>query len=385
MSGPLHGIRVIVLSALGPVPFCGQLLSDLGADVVRIDRLTSSWVTALTEDPGTLGARGCRSVAVDLKHPDGVGVLLSLVESADVLIEGYRPGVTERLGAGPKECLAVNPRLVYGRCSGWGRTGPLANRAGHDLNYLAVAGIVSMLGTPKDPPPPTLGLIGDHGGGGMLLTVGVLAALVERSISARGQVVDTSILDGALALSTPYHEIKAAGGRTDERWTHIADGSAPFYNTYETADGRYVAVGAVEPQFYEQLVALLGLANENLPDQADRASWAAIKERFAERFRQRTRDEWCALAEGVDACLSPVLTLSEVPGHPHNVARNSFVAIDGMMQPAPVPIFDRTSLDVPGPSPARGENTAAVLSEWGFSEARVAKLLDSGVIAGNSK
>jgi alpha-methylacyl-CoA racemase len=362
MSGPLTGTRVIELSGMGPIPFCGQQLADLGAEVIRIDRPRSSVTAELGVDPRFISARGKRSIVVDLKAPAGFESALDLLATADAVIEGSRPGVAERLGLGPEACLARNPKLVYGRCSGWGSTGPLAARAGHDINYVALAGALSLIGEDGSPPPATLGFIGDHGGAGMLLTVGVLAAMLEARTSGQGQVVETSILDGALSLTTSYHEAVAQGERGDARGT-TADGAAPFYGAYETADGKYVAVGAIEPQFYAELLDVLGFAAEDLPVQSDRGAWPEVKGRFAERFRERTRDEWCALADGRDACLAPVLTLSEVSGHPHHQARGSFVMVGDIAQPRVLPLFSRTATAVPLPAPPIGGDTDAVLAE----------------------
>lgn len=362
MPGPLTGHRVVELSGMGPVPFCGQLLADFGAEVIRIDRPTPSAVAELGVDPRFISARGKRSVTLDLKSSDGLERALQLIESADVVLEGSRPGMAERLGLGPDVCLARNPALVYGRCSGWGAEGPLRDRAGHDINYIALAGALSLIGEPGTPPPPTLGFIGDHGGAGMLLTSGVLAALNLAQSSGEGQVVQASILDGALALTTPYHEARAYGQRGDDRGT-IADGAAPFYSTYETADGKYVAVGAIEPHFYAQLVDVLGFSADELAAQSDSAQWAEVKHRFAQRFLERTRDEWCRAAEGHDACLAPVLTLSEVAEHPHHRARGTFVDVGGALLPAALPAFSRTPLANPKPAPSIGADTDAVFAE----------------------
>lgn len=381
-SGPLVAIRVIEIASLGPVPFCGQLLSDSGAEVVRIDRPEPLDFLGTNFDVRAISGRGRRSVALDLKTEVGVETLLRLVESADVLIVGFRPGVAERLGFGAETCMERNPRLVYGRCTGWGYDGPLADRAGHDLNFIALAGALSLVGEPGRPPPPLLGLVGDHGGGGMLLAFGVLAALSERTRSCAGQLVDTSIVDGATALTTPYHESKGQGERTDERWTTIADGSAPFYNTYETSDGKYVAVGAIEPVFYRQLLEVTGLGPDGLPDQSDRRSWPDMKERFAERFRTRTRDAWCDLASGRDCCITAVLTLSEAPRDPHHKARHTFVDVDGVVQPAAMPLFGRTPLSAPRRPPRLGEHTETVLFEWGIPQDEIDHLLKLGVAVG---
>lgn len=380
MSGPLAGLRIVELNAIGPIPFCGQMLSDLGADIVRVDRPASTWEASLSDDPYDINARGRRSVSVDMKHPEGAEVVLRLVESADALIEGFRPGVTERLGIGPDECLARNPRLVYGRCSGWGTGGPLSEQAGHDLSYAGLAGAASLVGSPDAPPPPTLGFVGDHGGGGMSLAVGVLAGIVESRASSRGQIVEASILDGALALTTAYYQSLAAGGRSDERWSFIADGSAPFYTTYETADGRYVAVSAIEPKFYAALLELLGLRNAATPEQGDRSRWPEMRRMFAKRLRQKSRDEWCAIAQGTDACVTPILTLSEAPLHPHNIARRAFVDVGGVLEPAPTPRFSRTGAATPKPRPRRGEHTSAVLADWGFEPSEIDRLLQAGAI-----
>jgi alpha-methylacyl-CoA racemase len=347
---------------MGPIPFCGQLLADLGADVVRIDRPTKSSVANLGVDPRFISARNKRSVVLDLKEPAGVEKALGLIDNADSVLEGSRPGVTERLGLGPDVCLKRNPALVYGRCSGWGSTGPLAERAGHDVNYIALAGALSLLGEDGTPPPPTLGFIGDHGGAGMLLTVGVLSAVIEARRSGHGQVVETSILDGALSLTTSYHEAMAQGERGDARGT-IADGAAPFYATYETADRRYISVGAMEPEFYAELVDVLGFSLEDLPAQSDRSTWTAVKKRFAERIRQATRDDWCRAADGRDACIAPVLTLSEVAHHPQHQARGTFVNVGGIVQPTALPLFSRTPLAAPRPAPAIGADTDEVLAE----------------------
>lgn len=359
MPGPLTGRRVIELSAMGPVPFCGQLMADLGAEVIRIDRPTPSSIAGLGVDPRFISARGKRSVVLDLKKSAGVERLMALVDSADVVLEGSRPGSVERLGVGPDVCLARNPALVYGRCSGWGTGGPLGDRAGHDINYIALAGALSLIGETGTPPPPTLGFIGDHGGAGMLLTTGVLAAVLHAQVTGEGQVVETSIVDGALTLTTPYHESMASGERGDERGT-TADGAAPFYATYETADAKYVAVGAVEPQFYQQLIDVLGFTAEELPPQTDRSTWAEVKSRFADRFRQQTRDEWCRAADGRDACLAPVLTLSEVAHHPHHREQGSFIEVGGVTLPAPRPLFSRTPLSTPKAAPAIGADTNRV-------------------------
>jgi alpha-methylacyl-CoA racemase len=368
--GPLQGVRVVELASIGPGPFCAMLLADLGAEVLAVDRPASG--------PGgwpALFARGRSRVAVDLKHPEGPGVVLDLVAGADALVEGFRPGVAERLGIGPEACLARNPRLVYGRVTGWGQEGPLAGSAGHDIDYIALAGALHPVGAAGGPPVPPLNLLGDFGGGGMLLALGVVAALLEAGRSGRGQVVD-----GAALLTTQLHELLAAGLWTDRRGANLLDGTAPFYTVYETADGRHLAVGALEPQFYAELLERVGLAGEDLPPQLDRAGWPLLRDRLAAVFRTRTRDEWCRLLEGTDACVAPVLSLLEAPAHPHNQARATFVDVGGTLQPAPAPRFSRTPSPTPAPPPAPGEDQAKVLATWGLAPEELARLRAAGVI-----
>ena len=336
MSGPLTGIRVIEIGGIGPGPFCAMLLADLGADVLRVDRVAGGGLVGPSEDHSTeLLNRGRRSIAVDLKHPDGPEVVLRLVDQADVLMEGFRPGVTERLGIGPEECLARNPRLIYGRMTGYGQDGPMAQAVGHDLNYIAQSGALSMIGRRGQPPTPPLSLIGDFGGGGMVLALGICAALVERQRSGAGQVIDAAMVEGAALLATPFYGYAQTGAWSAERGTNIVDSGAPFYDVYETADGRWLSVAAMEPRFYAALLELLGLDAEDLPEQHDREAWPAMKERFAAAIATRTRDEWCAAAEGVEACVAPVLGVDEVEGDPHLAARAAFVRHDGLVQPAP--------------------------------------------------
>jgi alpha-methylacyl-CoA racemase len=370
--GPLQGLRVVELAGIGPGPFCAMLLADLGAEVLAVDRPGESGRPSLF-------ARGRRRVAVDLKHPDGPGVVLDLAAGADALVEGFRPGVAERLGIGPEACLARNPRLVYGRVTGWGQDGPLAGSAGHDIDYIALAGALHPVGPAGGPPVPPLNLVGDFGGGGMLLAVGVLAALLEAGRSGRGQVVDAAMVDGAALLTTQLHELLAAGLWTDRRGANLLDGAAPFYSVYETADGRHLAVGALEPRFYAELLDRLGLAGEDLPPQHDRSGWPVLRDRLAAVFRTRTRDEWCRLLEGTDACVAPVLSLLEAPTHPHNQARATFVEVAGVSQPAPAPRFSRTPCATPGPPPA--SDPAEALTAWGLPADRVARLLTSGAVA----
>jgi len=374
--GPLQGVRVVEVAGIGPGPFCAMLLADMGAEVVRVDRPASSPATY----PYVL-ARGRRSVAVDLKHPSGAGVVLRLAGSADVLLEGFRPGVAERLGIGPDACLARNPRLVYGRMTGWGQDGPLAGTAGHDINYVALAGALHPIGRAGEAPVPPLNLVGDFGGGGLLLAFGVVCALLEARGSGRGQVVDAAVLDGAALLMTLFHELAAVGLWRWERGANLLDGGAPFYGVYETSDGGYVSVGALEPGFYRQLLERLGIAEaRDLPDQADQERWPELRERFAAVIRARSRDEWCRLAEGGDACLTPVLSPAEAPAHPHNRQRGTFVDTPEGPRPAPAPRFSRTPCAPPGPAPVPGQHTDAALADWGFTAEELAGLREAGAI-----
>jgi alpha-methylacyl-CoA racemase len=379
--GPLAGITVIEIAGIGPGPYCGMLLADLGADVIRIDRARSVTGGDPARPPADLLARGRRSVGVDLKSPDGVEVVLSLVERADVLFEGFRPGVAERLGIGPDECLARNPKLVYGRMTGWGQDGPYAFAAGHDINYIALAGALEPIGRRGEAPVPPLNLVGDFGGGGLMLAFGIVAALLEAQRSGEGQVIDAAMVDGAASLMTMTHSLRAMGMWQDERGTNMLDTGAHYYDVYETADGRYVSIGSIEPEFYAELLRLTGLEGEDLPAQQDRAQWPALKERLAAIFRTKTRDEWCALMEGTDVCFAPVLSIPEATEHPHNVARGTFVEVAGITQPGPAPRFGRTPGQVRRPPAHAGQHTDEVLADAGFDSDRIAKLRASGAIA----
>jgi alpha-methylacyl-CoA racemase len=381
VAGPLEGIRIVELAGIGPGPFCAMMLADLGAEVIRVDRAERARAPRLPGPNLDLLNRGRRSVAVDLKSPAGVEVVLRLVERADALLEGFRPGVMERLGLGPDVCLARNPRLVYGRMTGWGQDGPLAHAAGHDLNYIALTGALHAIGRPDSPPPPPLNLVGDFGGGGLLLAYGIVCALLERTRSGRGQVVDAAMVDGAAALMTIIYGAHAAGWWRDERMANMLDGGAHFYDCYETRDGKYVSIGSIEPQFYAELLEKLGLAAEELPKQMDRAGWAVLKERLAAIFRTRTRDEWCALMEGSDVCFAPVLSLAEAPDHPHLRARGTFVEVEGVRQPGPAPRFSRTPGRIERPPAQAGEHTQEALLDWGFAADELAKLREAGAIA----
>jgi alpha-methylacyl-CoA racemase len=379
-KGPLAGITVLEVAGIGPGPFAGMMLSDLGADVVRIDRADRAIGGDPASPPPDVLARGRRSVAIDLKRPEGIEVVLRLVEKADALIEGFRPGVMERLGLGPDVCQARNPRLVYGRMTGWGQEGPMAQAAGHDINYIALAGALEPIGRAGDKPVPPLNLIGDFGGGGMLLALGVCAALVERGVSGEGQVVDAAMVDGAATLMGFFRGLEAMGGWREERGTNLLDGAAHFYDTYETSDGKYVALGSIEPQFYAELIEKLGLAGEELPRQNDRSAWPEMKARFEALFKTKTRDEWCAILEESDACFAPVLSMSEAPRHPHNVHRQTFVERNGLVQPAPSPRFSRTVPELGRPPAHAGQHTAEVLESFGFGAEEVARLRDAKAV-----
>ncbi|MFD6228083.1 CaiB/BaiF CoA transferase family protein [Streptomyces sp. NPDC060232] len=359
--GPLAGVRVVELAGIGPGPFAAMLLADLGADVVRVDRPGGG---GLAVDPAyDITNRGKRSVLVDLKSPDGPARVLDLVERADVLVEGFRPGVAERLGVGPADCHARNPRLVYGRMTGWGQEGPLAHTAGHDIAYIAVTGALGMIGNPGEPPAVPANLVGDYAGGSLYLVIGVLAALQHARATGTGQVVDAAIVDGTAHLTAMIHGMMAAGGWQDRRGANLLDGGCPFYGTYETSDGGYMAVGALEQQFYDTFVELLGIA-DRAPVRKDIARWGELREAVAARFRTRTREEWTALFEGTDACVAPVLSLREAPGHPHLAARGTFTDFGGIVQPAPAPRFSATPVSVTD-GPARpGAHTASVAADW---------------------
>ncbi len=369
MNGSLHGLRILELAAIGPAPFCGALLADLGADVVRVDRRLPPGREPEQPPRFDFYNRNKRSVALDLKAPQGLGTVLDLVARADVLLEGFRPGVTERLGLGPAVCLARNPRLVYGRMTGWGQDGPLAQEAGHDINYLAITGALGSLGAPGAPPPPPLNLVADLGGGAMYLAVGVLAAAWSARASGRGQVVDAAMVDGVAHLMSAFQAYRQQGTWTANRGENIVDGGAPFYGTYETADGRYVAVGAIEPQFYAGLLAVMEFDPATLPPQNERASWPAVRARFADVFRRRTQQAWVEAAAGRDACLAPVLNIDEAPRHPQMIARGTFSDFDGLIHPSPAPRFSVTPSSLRRPAPMPGQHQQEVLSDWGVTAA----------------
>ncbi len=380
MSGPLEGVRIVELAGIGPGPFAGMMLADAGADVIRIDRADGPRSSVPERPHVDLLNRGRRSVAVDLKHPDGVDLVLRLVEVADGLTEGFRPGVAERLGLGPEPCLERNPKLVYGRMTGWGQEGPLAPRAGHDIDYIAVAGALEPLGRAGDRPVPPLNLVGDFGGGGMLLAYGMVCALLAAGRTGEGQVVDAAMVDGAAALMTMVYMLRQAGVWRDERGTNLLDTGAHFYEVYQTADGGYLAVGAIEPQFYQALLVGLGLDGVELPRQMDREHWPEMKARFAQIFATKTRDQWEEVFAGTDACVAPVLGLAEAPEHPHNKARGTFVEVGGVLQPGPAPRFSRTPSSVRRPPPHPGQWGDEALTAWGVPAEEIAALRRAGAI-----
>jgi len=378
--GPLTGIRVVEMAAIGPVPLAGMLLSDLGADIIRIDRTKGG--SSLGDNPADITGRGRRSIAIDLKQPAGIEAVLRLVDWADVLLEGFRPGVMEKNGLGPDVCLARNPRLIYGRMTGWGQDGPLAHAAGHDINYIAITGALAAIGRRQGGPVPPLNLLGDYGGGTMYLLVGVLAALVERNASGKGQVIDAAITDGVVSLLAYHLTQQALGLWSRERQNNMHDGSAHYYDTYECADGRWISVGSIEPQFYTLLLEKIGVPMEaaGLDAHFAPARWPALKERLAAVFRTRTCAEWCALMEGTDVCFAPVLPMDEAPDHPHNRARGSFVTRDGVVQPAPTPRFSRTPGEIQGPPVAVGQQTDEILTMLGYDAAAIARLRAEAVV-----
>ena len=373
-KGPLDGVKIVEFAGIGPGPFCGLLLSDLGADVVRIDR----------KGPGRgskfdLGGRGRRSVALDLKKPESVETCLKLMEGADALIEGFRPGVMERLGLGPDVVLKRNPKLVFGRMTGWGQFGPYALAAGHDMNYIAISGALHALGTEKKPIPP-LNLVGDFGGGALYLAFGLLAGVISARTTGKGQVVDVAMSDGAASLMAMFYGMRASGAWKDERHANLLDGGAHFYDTYETKDGKWVSIGSIEPQFYALLLEKTGVDKAEFEAQMDRDGWDSLTDKLAAVFITKTRDEWDTIMGGSDVCFGPVLSLDEAPKHPHNVARQTFLDIDGVIQPAPAPRFSETPGAIQGPPPAIGEHNDAALKDWGFSASDIEALKTAGAL-----
>ncbi|MBA4809595.1 MAG: carnitine dehydratase [Acidimicrobiaceae bacterium TMED77] len=377
--GPLDGKQIIEIAGIGPGPFCAMVLADLGAEVIRVDR-ASAVPDEFPDGPSMdLLNRGRDSIAVDLKKEEGVETVLRLVENADALIEGFRPGVAERLGIGPEKCLNRNPKLIYGRMTGWGQYGSYSQMAGHDINYIALSGVLGLIGREDESPVPPVNLIGDFGGGGMLLALGICAALVETAESGKGQVVDAAMTDGSALLATMVHSF-AAMGIWGKRGTNMLDTGAPFYDVYECADGEYISLGSIEPQFYSELMRITGLENEDMPSQMDRTNWGQAKKRIKEKIRSKSREEWVQLMEGSDVCFAPVLSIDEAIQHPHNRERETFVEISGVMQPAPAPRFSRTPSEISSPPPHPGQQTDQILSQQGFSKEEIDSLKENKVV-----
>ena len=379
--GPLEGFRIVEFAGIGPGPMCAMLLADLGAEVIRIDRVRDSGLGISQPAKYSLLHRGRRSVAFNLKTPQGVDAALRLIARADALIEGFRPGVMERLGLGPEVCLERNPKLVFGRMTGWGQTGPLAHAAGHDINYIALTGALDAIGSKDGPPVPPLNLVGDYGGGGIYLAFGIACGLLEASKSGQGQVIDAAMTDGAASLMTATYGYKAGGVWNSERGTNILDSGSHFYQPYETKDGKYISVASIEAKFYDELLEKAGLDKTEFAAQMDRQRWPAFKEKLAALFKTKTRDEWCAIMEGSDICFAPVLSMDEAPAHPHNRARQTFVEVEGVVQPAPAPRFSRTPGEIQRPPSEAGADTEAVLADWGFAADEIGALREAGAIA----
>ena len=377
--GPLAGLRVVELQGIGPGPFCGMMLADMGAEIIRVDRSAAVGSGARTAD---VLARGRKSIAVDLKNPQGVETVLKLVETADVLLEGFRPGVTERLGLGPDVCLERNPKLVYGRMTGWGQTGTMAHAAGHDINYISLSGVLHAIGEAGSRPTPPLNLVGDFGGGGMLLAFGIVAALYERGVSGKGQVIDAAMTDGSALLANSIFGLMGQGVWNHNRGSNLLDGGAHFYGTYETKDGRFVSIGSIEPQFYALLLEKTGLDQDpDLAKQMSRDDWPKLREKLAAVLATKTRDEWDEIMLGTDICYAPILNFDEAVAHPHNQARNTFVASADIVQAAPAPRFSRTEPELPEPPVAPGEHSEEVLASMGLDAAAIAELKASGAVA----
>jgi alpha-methylacyl-CoA racemase len=379
--GALDGVRVIELAGIGPGPFCGMMLADQGAEVIQVDRAVAVRGGDPARPPGNVNGRGRRSIGVDLKSPEGVETVLRLVEGAGMVFEGFRPGVAERLGVGPDDCLARNPAIVYGRMTGWGQDGPYSSMAGHDINYIALAGVLAHIGRSDSGPVPPMNLVGDFGGGGMYLAYGMVCALFEARNSGKGQVVDAAMVDGAASLMSFIHGMLASGFHSPERGTNLLDTGAHFYDVYECADGGWISLGSIEPQFYAELLDKLGLDAERFGKQNDRDLWPELSEEIAAVVRMKTRDEWDAILEGSDVCYAPVLTVAEAIRHPHNVARGTFIDVGGITQPGPAPRLSRTPGEVRRPPAHAGQHTDEVLSEAGFDDDEVAALRASGAVA----
>ena len=373
--GPLSGFKIIEMAGIGPGPFCGMMLSDMGAEVVRVERIGAG-----NKAPKDVLARNRRSIGVDLKRAEGVEAVLRLIDSADAVFEGFRPGVMERLGLGPEICLERNGKIVYGRMTGWGQSGPMAQAAGHDINYIALAGALHAIGRKGEKPVPPLNLVGDFGGGGMLLAFGMVCALLEAQKSGEGQVVDAAMVDGTASLMAMFYSMAAGGAFSENRGTNMLDGGAHFYDTYETKDEKYICIGSIEPQFYAELIEKAGLDEAKYTPQMNQGSWLQLTEDLSEVFRSKTQAEWCDIMEGSDVCFAPVLSIFEAPTHPHNVARKSYLEVDGVMQQAPAPRFSRTEAAISGGARIPGEDTLAVLEDYGFDQTEIEGLRASGAV-----
>ena len=375
--GPLKGIKIIEMAGIGPGPFCGMVLADLGAEVIRVDRGSAKGTGSRQEASN----RGKKSIAVDLKSKDGVEVVLKLVKDADAIFEGFRPGVMERLGLGPEKCMELNESLVYGRMTGWGQDGPLSNAAGHDINYIALSGALAAIGRPGSPPVPPLNLIGDFGGGGMLLALGLVSALLEAKQSGKGQVVDAAMTDGSALLMTMIYTMQSSGFWKDSMGSNMLDGGAHFYDTYECSDGKFISLGSIEPQFYKLLCDLAGFDGNLSSDQMSRDSWPEKKKAVKDIILTKTREEWCQIMEGTDVCFAPVLNMEEAPNHPHNKARQTFIELEGATQPAPAPRFSRTNPEVQSSPSLVGEHTDEILQSLNLGADEIEKLKTSGSVA----
>ncbi len=374
--GPLEGIKVLEIASIGPGPFCSMMLSDLGAQVIRIDRKE----LVGTGDSRISLNRGRKSLALDLKQPEAIETVLRMVETADMLVEGFRPGVMERLGLGPETCLSRNPRLIFGRMTGWGQTGPMAQAAGHDINYISLAGALHAMGHEDQAPTPPLNLVGDFGGGAMYLLAGLLAAYIEAQKSGQGQVVDAAMTDGTASLLTAFFGLRALGRWTDQRASNYLDGGAHYYGCYTCSDGKFISIGSIEPKFYALLLDKLDIEDDEFQAQNERDCWSTLRGKLETLFLTRTRDDWCAILENTDVCFAPVLSMAEAPGHPHNIARKTFVEVDGVTQPAPAPRFSRTQGEIQGPAARVGEHSEEVLKEWGFGDQEIAALRQAGAL-----
>ena len=382
--GPLSSLKILEFAGIGPGPMCAMLLSDMGAEVIRIDRMVKADLGLKRDPKKDVMNRGRRSIAVDLKRPEGVELVLKMIEQADAITEGFRPGVMERLGLGPAVCMTRNKKLVYGRMTGWGQYGPLSQAAGHDINYISLTGALNAVGREGEVPVHPLNLVGDFGGGALYLAMGVLAAIIEAKSSGRGQIVDCAMTDGSASLMSMFYGMKSMGGWSEERGTNAIDTGSHYYNVYETADGKYISIGSIEPKFYQEMLEKTGLVDDDtLADQQDRDNWPDMKARFSEIFKTKSRDQWCQIMEGSDVCFAPVLNMQESIDHPHNIARETFVEVGGVVQPAPAPRFSVTPSEISKPPSAPGEDTDRVLKDWGFNEEEVASLQGNNVVTQN--